>query len=253
MKRIIKLLSFCCLLALAGCFRVTTPPDVYIFRTFVSGYRCLEGIDLEVLDGYVLVYKDASGEGETMIAEYYNEQAVYHKKLQELAVLHNDILSKDLTVVTKLYAEPPRIFIYPDFTAIHIEGEVDGTVVSLDAVTKVYSVSCKGYIDSGYISEYDWSGRFAKVEGADICKRLFELPDTGLGYLYPVTGLANEMGLDDLMLLGRDQSKDIPENKGKTYPILALKIDKENVSKVTVTLQGTDDKQYSETLVVKGE
>ncbi|MBR1872636.1 MAG: hypothetical protein IJ795_05455 [Bacteroidales bacterium] len=46
---------------------------------------------------------------------------------------------------------------------------------------------------------------------------------------------------------------DIPENKGKTYPFLALKIDKENISKVTVTLQGTDDKQYSETLVVNGE
>lgn len=253
MKRIIKLLSFCFIVICTGCIKPDTPPYMYVLKTFVSGYRCLEGINLKVGDGIVLVYKDDSGEAETMIEmNYSSDNSGYQKKLEELAVLHHDELDNPIRIWTEGQAEPPRIFIYPDFSAIHIAGEVNGAELSLDDVTKVYTVSCKRYIESGYKDEYDWSKSLAKDEEADVCRRVFEIPEEGVGYLFPVSGVAGDMDLEDLTLLGRDQSKDIPENAdGKTYPFMALKINKDAVSKITVTLRGTDGNSYVGTLELK--
>lgn len=203
---------------------------------------------------YLLVFKDNSIESETLLEEDCRDNySEYHEKLKELAIIHNDEL-EDYQSFSRfgVLFEPPRIFLYPDFSSIHIEGDIDGTNVSLDDVTTVYSVSCKKHIDSRYKDTFDWSGFFSGDRDADIYRNLFGIPNQGFEYLFPVTGLASELDLDDLTLLGRDQSKDIPENAdGKTYPFMALKINKDAVSKITVTLRGTDGNSYVGTLELK--
>lgn len=252
MKRLLFFIVVCC--TSTACFKPLPPLWEYKLKTFVSGYRCLGEVIMSKNGDYLLVFKDNSIESETLLEEDCRDNySEYHEKLKELAIIHNDEL-EDYQSISRfgVLFEPPRIFLYPDFSSIHIEGDIDGTNVSLDDVTTVYSVSCKGYIDSGYKYEYDWSGRFSKDGESDVCKEIFEIPDNGLGYLYPVVGIASKMDLDDLMLLGRDQSKDIPENAdGKTYPFMALKINKDAVSKITVTLRGTDGNSYVGTLELK--
>ena len=246
MKRSLLLIIFCCILT--GCVKPLPPLYDYRLKTFVSGYRCFGGLSISKNGDYILVFNDNSIESVTLLEDdCLTHNSEYHEKLKELAILHNDELD-DYQYYSKLgtFFEPPRIFLYPDFSSIHVEGDIDGTNVSLDDVTTVYSVSCKKHIDSRYKDTFDWPGFFSSDKDADIYRILFGIPNQGFEYLFPVKGLASDMDLDDLTLLGRDQSKDIPENEdGKAYPFIVLKINRENVTNVSITLQGSDGKQYS--------